>query len=156
MPVMIDGSPTAIHRGEDELPWVDAGEGVHLRVLAVLEREGLWIIHNRFEPGVKVQRHKHTGPVYAHTFSGGWKYAEYDFVNVAGSFLYEPAGSVHTLVVPEDNTEITDVIFQIYGVNLNLDDDDEVESVIDGPLVLMGYRMLCEAAGLPEPRVLTD
>jgi quercetin dioxygenase-like cupin family protein len=156
MPVMIDGSPTAIHRGVDELPWVDAGDGIGLRVLAVLEREGLWIVHNRFEPGVTIQRHKHTGPVYGYTYAGAWKYAEYDYVNVAGSFLYEPAGSVHTLTVPEDNTEITDVIFHMYGVNMNLDENDEVESVVDGPLTLLGYRALCEAAGLPDPPVLTD
>ncbi len=32
--------PTAIHRGDDELPWVDIGEGSLLKVLQIKEREG--------------------------------------------------------------------------------------------------------------------
>lgn len=98
-----------------------------------------------------VQRHKHTGPVYAYTTSGAWKYKEYDYVNRAGSFLYEPAGSVHTLQVVEDDTHVW---FQIYGANLNLDADGNIESVVDGALTLAAYLMLCEAAGLPRPNVL--
>ena len=107
--------PTAIHRGDDELPWVDIGDGSLLKVLQIKEREGLWIIRNRFSPGYQVQTHKHTGPVYAFTTTGAWKYKESDFVNRAGSFLYEPAGSVHTLIVPADNTEPTDVFFAIWA-----------------------------------------
>ena len=93
--------------------------------------------------------------MYAHTLSGAWKYAEYPEVNRAGSFLFEPAGSVHTLTVPADNTEPTDVWFQIHGVNLNLDADGNVESITDGPGVLAGYYALCEAQGLPRPDVVT-
>ena len=64
-----------------------------------------------------------------YTTSGAWKYKEYDYVNRAGSFLYEPAGSVHTLQCIEDNTQVW---FHMYGVNLNLDADGNVESVADG------------------------
>ena len=66
--------PTAIHRGDDDLPWVDIGEGSLLKVLQVKEREGLWVILNRFTAGYAVQTHKHTGPVYAFTTSGAWRY----------------------------------------------------------------------------------
>ena len=148
--------PTAIHRSDDELPWVDIGDGSLLKVLQIKEREGLWVIRNRFLPGYRVQTHKHTGPVYAFTTSGAWCYKESDFVNRAGSFLYEPAGSVHTLIVPDDNTEPTDVFFAIWGANLNLDADGNVESVIDAGLVLQGYYLMCEAAGLPRPSVVLD
>ena len=99
-----------------------------------------------------MQTHKHTGPVYAFTTSGAWKYKESDFVNRAGSFLYEPAGSVHTLIVPDDNTEPTDVFFAIWGANLNLDADGNVESIVDAGGILQAYYMLCEAEGLPEAR----
>jgi 2,4'-dihydroxyacetophenone dioxygenase len=148
--------PSAVHLGDDELPWVDAGEGTKLKVLLVREKEGLWIIRNRFEPGVRVQTHRHTGPVYGYTIAGAWKYAEYPYVNRAGSFLYEPAGSVHTLTVPDTNTETTDVWFQMYGCNLNLDADGKVESVIDGRLVLDFYVAMCQAQGLPQPPVLVE
>ena len=79
--------------------------------------------------GYEVQTHRHTGPVWGYTMSGGWKYKEYDYVNRAGSFLYEPAGSVHTLQCIEDDTRVW---FHMYGANLNLDADGNVESVVDG------------------------
>ncbi len=45
--------PTAIHRADDDLPWVDIGEGSLLKVLQIKEREGLWVVRNRFLPGVR-------------------------------------------------------------------------------------------------------
>jgi 2,4'-dihydroxyacetophenone dioxygenase len=143
--------PTAVHIGADELPFVDIGDGSKLKVIQVKEAEGLWIVENVFQAGYEVQRHKHTGPVYGYTTSGAWKYKEYDYVNRAGSFLYEPAGSVHTLQAIEDDTHVW---FQIYGANLNLDADGNVESVLDGAVTLAAYYMLCEAEGLPRPNVL--
>jgi quercetin dioxygenase-like cupin family protein len=146
-------APTAIHIGADELPFVDIGEGSKLKVIQVKESEGLWIVENIFQRGYEVPTHRHTGPVYAYTTSGGWKYKEYEYVNRAGSFLYEPAGSIHTLQSVEDDTHVW---FQIYGSNLNLDADGNVESVTDGAGVLEAYYLLCEAEGLPRPNVLTE
>ena len=146
-------APTAVHIGADELPFVDIGDGSKLKVIQVKETEGLWIVENIFQAGYEVQRHKHTGPVYAYTTSGAWKYKEYDYVNRAGSFLYEPAGSVHTLQCVEDDTHVW---FQMYGANLNLDADGNVESVFDGAGTLAAYYMLCEAEGCPGPNVLTS
>ena len=150
---MID-APSALHLGEDELPWVSTPGGTELKVLQVQESTGLWVVRNRFEPGVVVQTHRHTGSVFGYTISGAWTYAESDFMNVAGSYLFEPAGSVHTLTVPESNTEPTDVLFVIYGANLNVDADGNVESVTDGATVLAAYRALCAAQGHDEPNVI--
>jgi len=143
--------PGAVHIGVDELPFVDIGDGSKLKVIMVKEAEGLWILENVFQAGYEVQRHKHTGPVYAYTTSGAWKYKEYDYVNRAGSFLYEPAGSIHTLQILEDDTHVW---FQMYGANLNLDETGAVESVSDGASTLAVYRNLCAQAGLPSPSVL--
>jgi 2,4'-dihydroxyacetophenone dioxygenase len=145
--------PTAVHIGADELPFVDIGDGSQLKVLQVKPREGLWIVENIFNNGYVVPTHKHTGPVYAYTTSGAWRYQEYEYVNRAGSFLYEPAGSVHTLEAIEDDTHVW---FQIYGSNLNLDADGNVESVYDGAGVLEAYYALCEAEGLSRPNVLVE
>jgi 2,4'-dihydroxyacetophenone dioxygenase len=146
--------PKALHRGEDELPFVNLGDGTHLQLLQVNIELGLWVIRSKFEPGTTVPTHKHTGEVYAFTRSGSWKYLEYPEINVAGSYLYEPAGSVHTLTVPEENTELTDVWFAIYGANLNLDADGNVEMVIDAGLVRDTYFALCEAEGHGRPPVI--
>jgi 2,4'-dihydroxyacetophenone dioxygenase len=145
--------PTAVHIGADDLPWAPVPDGTLLKVLQVKEREGLWIVENIFMKGFDVQTHRHTGPVWGYTTSGGWKYKEYDYVNRAGSFLYEPAGSIHTLQCIEDNTHVW---FHMYGANLNLDADGNVESVTDGASSLKGYYALCEAQGLPRPNVLVD
>ena len=147
--------PSAIHRGDDELPWVDIGDGSLLKVLHIKEREGLWVIRNRFAAGFRTDAQAHR-PVFAYTETGAWRYLESDFVNTAGSYLYEPAGSVHTLVVPEDNTEPTDVFFAIHGANLNLDAEGNVESVYDASSILQAYMFLCEAQGLPRPPVVID
>ena len=77
-------APEAVHIGADELPWVDIGNGNKLRVLQVKIEEGLWIVENIMQNGFEVQTHKHTGPVWGYTVSGGWKYKEYDYVNRAG------------------------------------------------------------------------
>ncbi len=143
------------HLGEEEIPWVDTGTGVELKLVQADIEAGLWIVRNRFAPGVVVQKHKHTGQVYGYTLTGAWMYAEYDYINRAGSFLYEPAGSEHTLTVPDDNTEPTDVWFQIYGSNLNLDADGNVESITDAEGIYAAYMAMCEAQGLPRPNVLT-
>jgi quercetin dioxygenase-like cupin family protein len=143
--------PTAVHLGSDDLPFVDIGDGSKLKVIVVDAARDLWIIENVFQAGYEVQRHKHTGPVYAYTTSGAWRYKEYSDVNRAGSFLYEPANSVHTLEVVEDDTHVW---FQIYGVNLNLDAGGDIETVSDGASTLAVYLSLCEQAGLPAPNVL--
>lgn len=146
--------PRAIHRGEEELPFVDIGDGSLLQLLQVDVEHGLWVIRTRFQPGYVVQTHRHTGEVFAFTISGRWKYKEYPEVNTAGSYLFEPAGSIHTLTVPEDNEGVTDVWFAITGANLNLDDQGNVESLIDAGTVRDAYFALCEAAGLGRPEVV--
>ena len=143
----------AEHRGADELPFVEIGGGNKMKVIQVDVAEGLWIVENIFQNGYEVQTHRHTGPVYGYTTSGAWKYKEYDYVNRAGSFLFEPAGSVHTLQCIEDNTRVW---FHMYGVNLNLDADGNIESVFDGPGSLEAYYALCEAEGFPRPNVLVS
>ena len=150
---MTNVAPNAVHVGADDLPWADIGGGNKLKVLQVKEREGLWIVQNVFQAGFEVQKHRHTGPVWGYTTSGAWKYKEYDYVNRAGSFLYEPAGSVHTLQCIEDDTFVW---FHMYGANLNLDADGNVESVTDGSNTLEAYYLLLDSQGVPRPNVLTD
>ena len=147
------GPDEALHIGRDDLPFVEIGGGNKLKVLQVKRGEALWIVENIFQNGYEVQTHKHTGPVWGFTVSGAWKYKEYDYVNRAGSYLYEPAGSVHTLQCIEDETQVW---FHMTGVNLNLDENGEVASVADGPTALMAYYALCEAQGFPRPNVIVE
>ncbi len=137
--------------GHDEVPWVDTGTGVDLQLLRVNLDEGVWVLRNRFAPGVLQQIHKHTGAVEGFTLSGRWHYLEQDFWSTAGSYIHEPAGSVHTLHVPDDNDGPTDVLFIINGALLYLGPDDEVQGTVDAGTILEAYVALCEAAGHGDP-----
>jgi len=151
-----ENAPPTVHRGEKDLPFVEAGEGNRLQLLQVDLAQGIWIVRNRFDPGTTIQTHKHTGHVYAFTQCGSWHYIESpESVNTAGSYLYEPAGSVHTLTVPESNEGPTDVWFTIHGANLNLDEAGQVELVVDAHFMLPLYRGFCKAQhGVEDPPVV--
>ena len=112
------------------------------------------MILNRFQPGVQLQTHRHTGSVDAYTSAGRWHYLEYDFYITAGSYLYEPANSVHTLHVPEDNTEDTDVCFIIEGALLNLAEDGVRRIGLGRARDARGVLPLLEAQGDPRPNGL--
>ena len=150
----IPGLSTVQHRGESELPFVTFMEGLRIQLLQADVEAGLWVVRTRMSPGLTLPRHKHTGEVFAVTFSGSWKYLEYPEVNVAGSYLFEPAGSIHTLHVPAANREITDVWFAIRGANLNLDEQGNVASVWDARFLIDTYLGLCEQEGHARPKVI--
>lgn len=146
-----------IHRGDEELPWVRFGPDVESKLVHVRLRDGLWVARSRFQPGCVLQTHRHTGPVFGFTLSGAWHYRESAAeVNRAGSYLFEPAGSVHTLEVLPDSDGPADVWFAIYGANLNLDAAGNVESVQDGALMLAGYLRACKAMGIDNPPVVIE
>lgn len=99
---------------ESDLPFVGFGDKATGQLLLVDLATGLWIVRLKFEAGAKVGTHYQTGSVFAVTFSGMWYYKEHPRdKNIKGSFLYEPAHSLHTLMVPETNEEITDVWFAV-------------------------------------------
>jgi 2,4'-dihydroxyacetophenone dioxygenase len=141
-------------RNADELPFVQLIEGLDFQLLQVDIESGLWVVRTRFAPGLTIPTHKHTGEVFALTFSGSWKYLEYPEVNVAGSYLFEPAGSVHTLHAPAHNTEVTEAWFAIRGANINMNAAGEIESVCDAAFIRNLYFRLCADQGRPSPKVI--
>jgi quercetin dioxygenase-like cupin family protein len=148
--------PVALHRGDDDLPWIDYGEGVSRKLVCVRPADDLWIVHSRFPGGRFVQTHRHTGPVFAFTLSGRWKYREYDAVNYAGSFLLEPAGSTHTLIALGSSDEIVDVWFAVWGSVEMLDATGGIERVQDRASQLRWYFESCEDQGLERPNIIID
>ncbi|HSV05340.1 MAG TPA: 2,4'-dihydroxyacetophenone dioxygenase family protein [Candidatus Binatus sp.] len=146
--------PAALHRAASDLPFVTFLDGLDFQLLQASVENGLWVVRTRFQPGVTIATHRHTGEVFAVTFAGSWRYLEYPEVNTAGSHLYEPAGSVHTLHVPASNTEVTDVWFAIRGANLNLDEQGNVASVWDATFMIETYLDLCANAGYGRPEVI--
>ena len=133
---------------DEDLPWVALPDGSLLQLLQVDLNQNLWVVRNRLKPGFGIDTHYHTGPVFAFTQSGEWFYKEYpDKINKAGSYLYGPAHSIHTLTVAEDAKEDAVVWFAVFGSNVNINDKGDVTSVLDAATLLKVYRMLCAADG---------
>ena len=144
-----------LHVAHDDLEFVPIAEGVEVKVVHVDLKQGLWIVFNRFHPGSNIPPHYHTGQVYGVTLQGRWYYKESpDEINAPGSYIFEPAGSTHTLVVPEDQEGPTIVWFAIYGCNVNLDDEGGLDLMVDAATMLNGYRMLTEAMGLSAEKTI--
>ncbi len=138
-----------LHVGIAELPWLEAGDGSAIQLLHVDLNQGIWISNTRLPAGYSVITHFHSGQVYAVTHQGRWFYAETpDAVNSPGSYLYEPAGSTHTLTTPTDQEGDTIVWFAVHGANMNLDADGKIVSIVDARSILEIYRGYCDALGL--------
>lgn len=137
------------HVGAADLPYAEAGDGSAIKIQHVDLNSNLWISLLRVPPAYRAARHYHTGHVYGVTLQGSWYYAEApDVVNSTGSYLFEPAGSVHTLCTPAEQQGDTVVWFAVHGSNINLDDSGKVASVMDARFALDIYRGYCKALGL--------
>ena len=98
--------------------------GIKAHPLFLDSHNGLWVLRVKFAPGVSLPLHFHTGTVHLYTMSGCWYYTEYpDQKQTAGSYLYEPGGSVHQFNTPAENTEDTDTFMIVTGANVNYDGD---------------------------------
>ncbi|WP_067839104.1 2,4'-dihydroxyacetophenone dioxygenase family protein [Nocardia lijiangensis] len=136
---------------EQNIPLIhDAlGPGVHFKPLRLDLEAGCWVVLARFSPGAKVPLHYHTGIAEAYTLSGSWHYLEYpDQLQTAGSYLYEPGGSVHTFVCPESNTEDTTLFIRVEGGNVNFSEDGQFHSILDAVTIRHLTEQLSVAQGV--------
>jgi quercetin dioxygenase-like cupin family protein len=136
---------------EKDIPLIRdaAGPGVHFKPLRLDVEAGEWVILGIFAPGARIPLHYHTGAAEVYTLAGQWNYVEYpDQVQTVGSYLYEPAGSVHTLVVPESNTEDTVLFIRVAGANVNFTDDGQFHSILDATMFRHLTDTLSQEQGL--------
>jgi quercetin dioxygenase-like cupin family protein len=118
----------------DQIPLLkDAvAPGLHIQPLRLDPERGEWVVLATLAPGAELPMHYHTGPVQVWTLQGRWLYSEYaDQPQTAGSYLYEPGGSVHTFYCPEDNTEDTVALAWIEGAAINFNEDGTFHSILD-------------------------
>src|SRR5215210_7513054 len=108
----------------ESLPWVPQAEGVWFRPLRLSPERGLWANLLKVAPGGMINRHRHFGAVEAWVISGSWRYLEHDWVAGPGSYVHEPEGDVHTLVVEPGDEMIT--LFLVHGAVEYLDDASNV------------------------------
>ena len=132
------------------------GPGIDFQPLLLDPEIGVWSVIGTFAPGSELPIHLHTGPVHGYTLKGEWIYKEYpDQPLTEGSYLYEPASSVHTFAVPETATEPIVVLFIVSGANVSFNDEGQFHSVLDAVTVQHLVKQCAEAQGLGPVNYLT-
>ncbi len=105
---------------EDERIWVPQAENVWFRPLCLNVSSGYWVNLLRVRRAGVLSRHRHPNPVHGYVIKGKWHYLEHNWVATEGSYVYEPPGETHTLVVPDDVEEMI-TLFQVNGVMYYVD-----------------------------------
>ncbi len=131
----------------DDLPWVEQAKGVWFKPLRLVPELGVWANLVKVSAQGMVSRHRHHGPVEGWVLQGRWRYLEHDWVAGPGSYVHEPEGDVHTLVVEGGEEMVT--LFIVHGSIEYLDDDDRVLRTDTAQRKLALYEAHCEAHGLP-------
>jgi 2,4'-dihydroxyacetophenone dioxygenase len=115
---------------DDELLWVPQTETVSFRPLCLCLSGGYYVNLLRVRGSGLLSRHRHPGPVHGHVLRGRWRYLEHDWEAVAGSYVFEPPGETHTLVVPDGVDEMI-TLFHVTGSLLYCDPDGTVVGAED-------------------------
>ena len=105
--------PSAIP--EDNKLWVKQAENVYFRPLCLNASQGYWMNLLKVTKSGVLSRHRHPNAVHGFVLKGRWHYLEHDWEAKEGSYVYEPPGETHTLVVPEDVEEMI-TFFQVNGI----------------------------------------
>ena len=90
---------------EDERLWVPYANGVWFQPCSFNVTSGGFSVVLKGLPGSMVGTHYHVGTVHGYTMRGHWRYLEHDWIAKPGTYIYEPAGEAHTLVITEDSPE---------------------------------------------------
>jgi quercetin dioxygenase-like cupin family protein len=140
---------------DDPRLWVPYAEGVWFQPCCFNVTSGGFSVLLRALPGAKLGVHYHVGTVRGYTIRGHWRYLEHDWIAKPGTFIYEPAGEAHTLVVTEDSPEPALIMFMVEGALIYLDkpDDGALAAYEDGFSALELCRKHYRQVGL-DPRPL--
>mgnify|MGYP000688448215 FL=1 len=109
---------------DDERVWVPQAPDVWFRPLLLNTVTGSWCNLLRVRKSGVLSRHIHPSWVTGYVIKGAWRYLEHDWVASQGSFVYEPPGEIHTLVVDETSGSAEMItLFNIHGAMVYLDAD---------------------------------
>jgi quercetin dioxygenase-like cupin family protein len=135
---------------EDDAPWIPYAEGVWVQPCRFNVTTGGFTTVLKGLPGAKLGVHYQTGTVHGFTMRGHWRYLEHDWIAKPGTFVYEPAGEAHTLVIPDDSPEPAIIFFVVEGALVYLDKpvNGTVAAYEDGFSALELSRKYYREAGL--------
>ncbi len=129
--------------------WVPLTEHITVRPLQFNVTQGQYTHVMRVTKAGVIARHRHSGAVHAWVFKGRWHYLEHDWVAEEGSYVFEPPGETHTLVVPEGCHEMV-TLFQVTGSLMYVDHQGHANGYDDVFTRLDKARAHYAAMGLGE------
>ncbi len=106
---------------DDDSLWVPYANGVWFQPCCFNVTSGGFSVVLKGLPGSMVGTHYHVGTVHGYTMRGYWRYLEHDWIAKPGTYIYEPAGEAHTLVITEDSPEPMMTLFVVQGGLIYLD-----------------------------------
>jgi hypothetical protein len=106
---------------EDGPHWIPYAEGVWVQPCHFDVTSGGFSVVLKGLPGAALGTHYHVGRVRGLTMKGHWRYLEHEWVAKPGTFIYEPAGEAHTLVITADSPEPAIIFFAVEGGLIYLD-----------------------------------
>ena len=133
---------------EDPRVWVPQTDCLSFRPLCFCTSQGYYVNLLKFTGGGILGRHRHSSPVHAITLKGSWGYREHGWHANPGTYVFEPPGETHTLVVDEDCDEMV-ALFHVTGSLLYVSEEtDEVTGFDDVFSKLEKARAWYEECGL--------
>ncbi len=101
--------------------WLPYADGVWIQPCHFNVTSGGFSVVLKGLAGAALGTHYHIGTVRGFTMQGHWRYLEHDWVAKPGTFIYEPAGEAHTLVIEDDSPETAVIYFAVEGGLIYLD-----------------------------------
>jgi quercetin dioxygenase-like cupin family protein len=105
--VVVDSHP------ETEGVWIPLYPGSWFRPLLFDTVSGAVANLLKVSPGESLKRHYHTQMVQGLTLQGSWRYLEHKWVATTGTYIFEPPGEAHTLVVPEGDKPMIGFFYNV-------------------------------------------
>ncbi|ESX66894.1 cupin [Mesorhizobium sp. LSHC420B00] len=139
----------ALDLDADQDAWVPQADGIWFRPLLLSVSEGYYVNLLRVTKSGVLSRHRHSGPVHAMVLRGTWRYLEHNWTATAGDYAFEPPGETHTLVVPDDCSEMI-TLFHVSGGYVYVDPQGVLLGYEDVFTKLASASRHYEALGLGE------
>ena len=134
---------------EDERIWIKASQqhNVEFRPVFFNIANGLRISVIRVRTQGIVNRHYHPGDVHLYVIKGKFHYVERPWTAVAGDYVFEPPGDIHTLTIPEDCDEFI-AVYLANGAVIPVDENGTPTGYIDNWTIIEWARDYYEKVGL--------
>ncbi|MEY2808799.1 MAG: hypothetical protein RLZ66_310 [Pseudomonadota bacterium] len=143
-------TPDMIHHdvvAQDERLWAPIAPDIWSRPIHLNVTGGFYVHLLRVKRSGLLQRHRHSGQVHAYVMRGKWRYLEHDWVAEEGSYVFEPPGETHTLIVPDDCTDMV-TLFTVHGALMYVDPQGNATGYDDVFTRIEKYRAHFENVGL--------